>query len=85
MTLQLLLASVTALCVLAGNFLVEAAFYHRERSANMENLLPSADRSPDISRTFYGIMFDAGSTGTRIHIYTFIQKDDGKPDPRPTS
>ncbi|XP_048831085.1 ectonucleoside triphosphate diphosphohydrolase 5 [Brienomyrus brachyistius] len=76
MTLQLLLMSVTALCVLAGNFLVEAAFYHRERSANMENLLPSADRSPDISRTFYGIMFDAGSTGSRIHIYTFIQKDD---------
>ncbi|XP_023684146.1 ectonucleoside triphosphate diphosphohydrolase 5 [Paramormyrops kingsleyae] len=76
MTLQLQLLSVTALCVLAGNFLVEAAFYHRERSANMENLLPSADRSPDISRTFYGIMFDAGSTGTRIHIYTFIQKDD---------
>lgn len=28
--------------------------------------------------TFYGIMFDAGSTGTRIHIYTFIQKGPGK-------
>uniref|UniRef100_A0A669CS56 nucleoside diphosphate phosphatase n=1 Tax=Oreochromis niloticus TaxID=8128 RepID=A0A669CS56_ORENI len=26
-------------------------------------------------RVFYGIMFDAGSTGTRIHIYKFIQKD----------
>ncbi|XP_029349311.1 ectonucleoside triphosphate diphosphohydrolase 5 [Echeneis naucrates] len=27
------------------------------------------------SRVFHGIMFDAGSTGTRIHIYKFIQKD----------
>lgn len=29
----------------------------------------------NMSRVFHGIMFDAGSTGTRIHIYKFIQKD----------
>lgn len=32
-------------------------------------------RPVNMSRVFYGIMFDAGSTGTRIHIYKFIQKD----------
>uniref|UniRef100_A0A4W5K6G0 nucleoside diphosphate phosphatase n=1 Tax=Hucho hucho TaxID=62062 RepID=A0A4W5K6G0_9TELE len=47
-----------------------------------ENLLPEVvpEVLPEVSqpvnsRTFYGIMFDAGSTGTRIHIYKFIQKD----------
>ncbi|CDQ68016.1 unnamed protein product [Oncorhynchus mykiss] len=61
---------------------------HHEHSANMENLLPEnlllevvpkvlleVSHPVNLSRTFYGIMFDAGSTGTRIHIYTFIQKD----------
>uniref|UniRef100_A0AAX7TY79 nucleoside diphosphate phosphatase n=1 Tax=Astatotilapia calliptera TaxID=8154 RepID=A0AAX7TY79_ASTCA len=42
---------------------------------------PARDHAPErsspfnTSRVFYGIMFDAGSTGTRIHIYKFIQKD----------
>uniref|UniRef100_A0A8C8FUA5 nucleoside diphosphate phosphatase n=1 Tax=Oncorhynchus tshawytscha TaxID=74940 RepID=A0A8C8FUA5_ONCTS len=38
------------------------------------SILPEVSQ-PVNSRTFYGIMFDAGSTGTRIHIYKFIQKD----------
>ncbi|KAM9354862.1 ectonucleoside triphosphate diphosphohydrolase 5 [Pholidichthys leucotaenia] len=36
---------------------------------------PAAPLPVSVSRVFYGIMFDAGSTGTRIHIYKFIQKD----------
>ncbi|XP_077096345.1 ectonucleoside triphosphate diphosphohydrolase 5 isoform X3 [Siphateles boraxobius] len=49
-------------------------------SVRFGNALPSLSRPANASQIFYGIMFDAGSTGTRIHVYTFIQREpDGLP------
>lgn len=49
--------------------------------ASMDNLLPPEVPTKvevPLPRTFHGIMFDAGSSGTRIHVYKFIQKDPGE-------
>ncbi|XP_023668744.1 ectonucleoside triphosphate diphosphohydrolase 5-like isoform X2 [Paramormyrops kingsleyae] len=75
--LQLFVLVVRAL---DGTIFVEGNLFDVDFSAQRENILPNSARPANSSRVFYGIMMDAGSTGTRIHVYSFIQEDpDGLP------
>lgn len=62
--------------------LLAAAGLNRAQSRtsllDLSGILPSLSRPANHSRIFYAVMFDAGSTGTRIHVYTFIHSYSGK-------
>ncbi|XP_063804403.1 nucleoside diphosphate phosphatase ENTPD5 [Pseudophryne corroboree] len=48
--------------------------------SDLRSVLPSAlEAQTATNNTIYGIVFDAGSTGTRIHIYVFQQRTAGSP------
>lgn len=53
--------------------------FHRDQQTWFEGVFLSSMCPVNASAsTLYGIMFDAGSTGTRIHVYTFVQKIPGQ-------
>lgn len=56
------------------SFYTSSVFEHGHSSHTSGNL--SENNREEI---FYGIMFDAGSTGSRIHIFKFKQANDGQP------
>ncbi|KAE8585942.1 hypothetical protein XENTR_v10021507 [Xenopus tropicalis] len=58
--------------------MIDFSLCHMEPTNTLKSVLPLATSGQNShSDTIYGIMFDAGSTGTRIHIYRFKQRARG--------
>ncbi|OCT68140.1 ectonucleoside triphosphate diphosphohydrolase 5 [Xenopus laevis] len=60
--------------------MIDYSFCHMEPTNTFKSVLPLATSGQNShDDAVYGIMFDAGSTGTRIHIYKFKQSATGSP------
>ncbi|KAM9294348.1 nucleoside diphosphate phosphatase ENTPD5 [Gastrophryne carolinensis] len=59
--------SAAALCVA---LVIGCCWSDIDPASSLKSVLPSAIRAAN--NTFYSIVFDAGSTGTRLHVYAFL-------------
>ncbi|XP_038621514.1 ectonucleoside triphosphate diphosphohydrolase 5-like [Tachyglossus aculeatus] len=72
-------APPAALALLAAFCCLSCSAFPREPPTWFEGVFLSSMCPLDDGTTLYGIMLDAGSTGTRIHVYTFAHRRPEQP------